>query len=87
VSATEAALSSATDEQGPVVATAQGRVRGVYEDGVCTFKGIPYAAPPVGSLRFRSPRRPEPWDGVRDASRFGRIAPQPIQAFPGVQPR
>lgn len=87
MSATETALRSAAEEQGPVVATVPGRVRGVHDDDVYVFRGIPYAAPPVGALRFRGPRPPEPWDGIRDATSFGRIAPQPIQVFPGAQPR
>ena len=41
------------------------------ENGVVAFKGIPYAAPPVGSLRWRSPQSATPWHGVRDATQFG----------------
>lgn len=56
---------------GTVVAqTAAGRVAGVREGGLAVFRGVPYAAPPVGPLRFASPRPPLPWTGVRDASRF-----------------
>jgi para-nitrobenzyl esterase len=54
-----------------VVATTAGKVRGTVEDGAHVFRGIPYAEPPVGPLRFRPPRPRAPWDGVRDATRFG----------------
>ncbi|MFF9019045.1 carboxylesterase/lipase family protein [Streptomyces eurythermus] len=67
----------AADQTGPVVTTPYGAVRGRYERGVAVFRGIPYAAPPFGPLRFRPPRPPEPWDGVRDAGAFGPTAPKP----------
>ncbi|GAA2729242.1 carboxylesterase/lipase family protein [Streptomyces nogalater] len=67
----------AADQTGPVVPTPYGAVRGRYERGVAVFRGIPYAAPPFGALRFRPPRPPEPWDGVRDAAVFGPTAPKP----------
>jgi len=68
----------------PVVDTDAGRVRGSLEDGIAVFKGIPYAAPPVGALRFRPPRHPASWDDVRDATRPGPTAPTPP---PGPGPR
>lgn len=61
----------------PVVETALGRLRGVERGGVLVFRGIPYARPPVGTLRLRPPEEPEPWGGVRGATRAGPSAPQP----------
>ena len=48
----------------------------VLDDGVRVFKGIPYAAAPVGELRWRGPAAPKSWEGVRSATEFGSICPQ-----------
>lgn len=62
---------------GPELAcTEQGAVRGTVEGETIAFKGIPYAAPPVGALRLRPPAPPAGWHGVRDGSRFGAVCPQ-----------
>jgi len=60
----------------PVVALTAGRVRGTREGALDRFLGIPYAAPPVGDLRFRAPEAAPAWEGERDASAFGPTAPQ-----------
>lgn len=60
----------------PIVALGAGQVLGVEVDGVLSFRGIPYAAPPVGERRFRAPVRPASWTGVRDATGFGAPCPQ-----------
>lgn len=56
----------------PIVNTKYGKVKGaINESGkVVAFKGIPYAAPPVGDLRWREPQPPAAWDGIRDATKF-----------------
>lgn len=59
-----------------VVRTAAGAVRGRREDGLSVFRGIPFAAPPVGEARFQAPRPPQQWDGTRDAYAFGPPPPQ-----------
>jgi para-nitrobenzyl esterase len=63
-----------------VVKTQSGEVRGSVTDGVHTFKGIPYAAPPFGANRLRPPQRVAPWSGVRDALAYGPKTPQ--QPYP-----
>lgn len=52
-------------------ATGSGSVRGLQGAGVQAFLGLPYAAPPIGDLRWKGPQPVEPWDGVRDATRLG----------------
>ncbi|MFI0982725.1 carboxylesterase/lipase family protein [Streptomyces sp. NPDC021093] len=78
---------------GPVVRTGQGRVEGRWSGDIAAFLAMPYAAPPVGELRFAPPQRPAPWEGTRPADRpgiaavqapfppetaIGRIFPQPL---------
>ncbi|GAB6876274.1 carboxylesterase/lipase family protein [Thermaerobacter litoralis] len=60
-----------------IVETQYGALRGQRLGDVCVWKGIPFARPPVGPLRFRPPEPPEPWPGVRDATRFGPASVQP----------
>ena len=65
----------------PTVETAQGKVKGVVdENGLYVFKGIPYARPPVGDLRFKPPQPAEPWSDTLEATEFGPIS---IQAVDG----
>ncbi|NXS08381.1 SASB hydrolase, partial [Neodrepanis coruscans] len=66
----------------PEVETKSGRVRGYQfrvdsaQRSVNVFLGLPFAKPPVGSLRFSEPQPPEPWEGVRDATAYPPMCPQ-----------
>jgi para-nitrobenzyl esterase len=59
-----------------VVETRYGKVEGIEKDGVLQFRGVPFAAAPVGTRRWCPPAPPEPWTGVRAGDSFGPIAPQ-----------
>ena len=66
-----------------VVRTKVGDLRGAYENGIAVFRGVPYAAAPVGELRFSPPQPAPAWRGVRDA-RPGRSdrSPGPLAPCP-----
>jgi para-nitrobenzyl esterase len=63
-------------ERDLVQQTAYGAVQGVKEENALVWRGLPYAKAPVGELRWKAPQRPEPWSGVRDASKPGNIGIQ-----------
>jgi para-nitrobenzyl esterase len=67
-----------------IVATRYGRVAGGVVSGVLRFLGIPYAAAPVGALRFSPPRPAEAWDGVREVTHPGPTAPHRLNDFPAL---
>jgi para-nitrobenzyl esterase len=59
-----------------VVGTTAGELRGARENGIAVFRGVPFATPPVAELRFMAPQPMPTWQGVRDATKDGPIAPQ-----------
>jgi para-nitrobenzyl esterase len=70
-------MQAAAPDGTPVLApTTSGTVQGAWHHGIARFAGIPYAAPPVGDLRFRPPAPAAPWEGERDATTFGPVSPQ-----------
>lgn len=70
------ALARASDAVPAPVMTETGLVQGTAENGLVVYKGVPFAAPPVGELRWRAPQPAAPWEGVRPAASFG---PDPYQ--------
>jgi len=62
-----------------VVETAYGPVRGADDGPITSWKGVRYAAPPTGDLRWRAPQPPEKWTEVADAGALGRVCPQPVE--------
>lgn len=71
-----ALCTAAAGAQGPQAKTACGVLEGTYESGIKVFKGVPFAQPPVGELRWKAPQPVKPWTGVRKAKHFG---PNPMQ--------
>ena len=66
-----ALVAMAANAQNPKVETLNGTIEGINESGVKVFKGVPFAAPPVGELRWKAPQPVEKWSGVRKADKFG----------------
>jgi para-nitrobenzyl esterase len=60
----------------PVVKVQQGLLQGVKENGLSIYKGVPFATPPIGDLRWRAPQTAQPWKGMKQATQF---APAPMQ--------
>jgi para-nitrobenzyl esterase len=70
-----------TGQTSSVVTTVEGAVRGSVASSTNQYLGIPYAAPPVGPLRWQAPEPADHWSGVRDATRFGPHCPQVSSEF------
>ena len=68
------------DASPPLVHVASGVLQGQRADGIAVFEGVPYAAAPVGPLRWRPPVPAPAWSDVRDAAGFGPACPQPVSA-------
>ena len=70
------AAAQPADRDAPIATTALGDLRGAWRDGSATFYSVPYAAPPVGELRFAAAAPAASWRGQRDATQHGSIPPQ-----------
>lgn len=77
VFATQVYASSVFSESRPVVTIKNGRLQGIAIKDMLAYKNIPYAAAPIGDLRWRPPQPAYNWDGIRDASKFGAACIQP----------
>lgn len=66
----------ASAQDAPQVQTGNGILEGINESGIKVFKGVPFAAPPVGNLRWKAPQPVQKWEGIRKADEFG---PNPMQ--------
>jgi len=88
--AAQAQPAGAVQQSPRVVRVDSGQLQGVVDDGVVSYKGIPFAAPPVGDLRWRPPQPAAQWTGVRQATEFGadcmqaRFGPPPAAGAPPV---
>ena len=76
-----AAVSCTSWAEAPTAKVEQGLLQGTVEDGLNIYRGVPFAAPPLGNLRWRAPQPALPWQGVRSAEKF---APQCLQTIPGI---
>jgi para-nitrobenzyl esterase len=64
-----------------IIEISSGKLQGYIDGGIEIYKGIPYAEPPTGELRFNTPKSKKSWSGLLDATKFGPVAPQPPSPF------
>jgi para-nitrobenzyl esterase len=70
-----------------VVTTTHGKIQGTYENDISVWRGVHYAKPPVGALRFRDPQPLDNWTGIQKTTEYGAICPQMRRAMREVQPQ
>ena len=76
-----ASISCTSWAAAPAAKVEEGKLQGTIENGLTIYRGIPFAAPPLGDLRWRAPQPAAKWQGVRSADKF---APQCVQSIPGI---
>lgn len=78
------AFCACSTQQPGVVTVTGGKIQGIVTDSMSIFKGIPFAAPPVGDLRWKAPQPVEPWEGIRQTTEYAAIPMQGGQSQYGV---
>jgi para-nitrobenzyl esterase len=81
-----AAVQAASAAAAPQAITKSGVVSGISEGGLSVYKGVPFAAPPTGDLRWRPPAEVSPWTGIRKADAFTAACMQEGVSMPGETP-
>ncbi|HEV3078132.1 MAG TPA: carboxylesterase family protein, partial [Gemmataceae bacterium] len=81
-----AAMHTASAASAPQVLTESGALSGRFDHGLSVYKGVPFAAPPVGDLRWRPPAAVAPWAGIREADTFAPACMQEGVSMPGETP-
>jgi para-nitrobenzyl esterase len=81
-----AAVQAASADGAQRVLTESGAISGIADSGLSVYKAVPFAAPPVGELRWRPPARVAPWTGTRSADAFAPACPQEGVSMPGETP-
>ncbi|MET0987903.1 MAG: carboxylesterase family protein [Steroidobacteraceae bacterium] len=77
------ALAASGAEPQALVTIDTGKLRGQVEDALAVYRGVPFAAPPIGDLRWRAPQPAAKWDGVKEALKFGpRCQQLPLETAP-----
>ena len=72
-------VENGNNSSGPgVIKTERGYVSGIYENGIWVYRGIPYAEPPTGDLRWKPPEPANPWKGILKAEKFSPSCPQAV---------
>ncbi|MBY8985985.1 MAG: carboxylesterase family protein, partial [Candidatus Lokiarchaeota archaeon] len=64
-----------------IIEISSGKLQGYIDKGIEIYKGVPYAEPPIGELRFNAPEPKKSWSGVLEATEFSPVAPQPLSPF------
>ncbi|MEK6806381.1 MAG: carboxylesterase family protein [Pseudomonadota bacterium] len=80
-------MTSAQAQSSATVAVESGALAGIEANGVRSFRGVPYAAAPVGDLRWKAPQPVTPWKDARDAREYGPACPQPDDKMYGLTPK